>query len=209
MARAKRTISSYASAVDQYAAFVPSLKKYKKRGRKKGPRFSPAQKAAITRAEKAVRAAGGGAGILHPLTERQAKNLKDKSIIVGGGVRAVRLKGISPDTKISVVKGRLVAKSSSGREWYFRRSAPFPKEVVRLARQAFTKFKAKQVDLWLVQGRLGTAVGLSHKKGNTFKQDVDDAIKLFVDFVLTRLFEQYASSDPDFDDWFQGIAYAK
>jgi hypothetical protein len=189
MTRGKRTASSYRASVGELSKFVPSLEKYKSRKRKKGPRFTPSEKAAITRAEKKVQAAGLSSGILRPLTKRQAAALKDRSLLVGNGIRAVRLRGIDPTAKITVKNGKLIV-TSGKRTWRFQRSAPFPKEVMRRAKQAFTR-GAKAVDLWFVQGRLGFAAA---------------SLNLFAERVA-EFFAQYAESDPDFDDWFQGIAY--
>lgn len=183
MARARRTTSSYLGAVRANAQLVPSLRKYRRR--KKLTRW---EKAAITRAENKVRTAGGNAGILHPITEKQYRSLKDKSIIVGNGVRAVRLRGIGPRSSVSVKDGEVVVKSGK-RTWRFRRVTPFPSDVVEKAESAF-KRGAKAVDLWLVQGRLGRAAS---------------NIQLFAE-IVAEFFNQYDETD-GFDDWFEGIAF--
>ena len=98
--KAKRTTNSYLKSSQNLKSFVPSLAKYRRR-----KTLTRWEKAAITRAENKIKEASRG-GQLVPLTKRQAKKL-DKEVVIGNGIRAVRMRGLQRNAKIDVKKGDL------------------------------------------------------------------------------------------------------
>ena len=99
--KTKRPVSNYLKSAIENNSIVPSLKKYRRR-----KRLSRWEKGAITRAENKIRRHGGKTK-LFPLSKRQQKSLKDKSAIVGKGIKAVSLNNTADDAEIRIVKGEL------------------------------------------------------------------------------------------------------
>lgn len=180
-----RPVTSYLSSAKNNGTLVPSLKKYRRR-----KTLSAAEKAAITRAENHVKTASRG-GELLALSKAEAARLKDKDALVGNGIRAVRMRG-ARGAKVTVKKdGQLTLKRGS-RQWFFEGQPPDPATLATRIGDIFSNATGEVfLTVWTAAGRLP----------QTFPE-VGPAI----DFV-TAFVEQYQSLDPDFEEWFLGIAW--
>ncbi len=184
----KRTLSQYLSAAKKNKNLVPSLTKYRKR-----KTLNRWEKAAITRAEKKIAKAARG-GTLFALSKSQTKKLKDKEALVGNGIRAVRMRGATGG-KVTVEKGRLILKRA-GRKWHFEEfgiselNALFAR-VSELFEIADRSNRELFITIWTAAGRLPET-----------KVEEQEALAFIANFI-----EQYRSLDPDFEEWFLGIAY--
>lgn len=224
----KRTIPEYLNFAKELAKFVPGLKKYKRR-----KTLKPSEKSYISKMANALRFTDN----LIPVTDKQYKHLKDelyvphspdrwktdkrtgeKTLIHGKpvkGIRAIRLKGMSPSTKLITVKATDLTIASNGRTWLFwkldklglteRRwrktvgkaietafmspTEAFPIEkIAKLAELAFKQITTpKAVYLWTRHGPVG--------------QPFRD-LPSFMDWLT----DTYSRAYKDTDEWMNGIA---
>ncbi len=132
--------------IREAAKYVPSVAKLK--GKK---RLTAAEKSTLTRAKKQLQYSQN----LRPITEKQAKLLKARGegdLIVGKGVRAIRLNNTSPNAKIRVKKSGVVV-SSNGRTWEYH---PVSSDVDALAEYGEAQLERDdviQIALWMARGR--------------------------------------------------------
>lgn len=178
----KKDDAHYINAVKQLGAFAPSLKKYKRR--KKLNRW---EKAAISRKVNYFEKNIQSAEILHPLSAAQAKALSDKTPIVGGGFRAVKLRNTNKDATIRIVNGRLRVRSS-GRTFNYVSVSPVEVDAfISAAESIMNGNKRPTIYLWFRQGR---ATG-----GSKIPQEIFQSIVNF--------FQQYKHSG----EFILGLAY--
>lgn len=184
----KRTTAQRIASARNNSKLVPSLRKYRRR-----KTLKPQEKSAITRAEKKIKRAGTGSTLL-PITSKQARQLKDKSAIVGDGIRAIRQRA-AQGAKVRVVDGELVVKIRS-REWHFEDFLPF--QLLEMMARIDILFDLAEdlekelfITVWTASGRLP----------QTFPERIE-AQREIETFV-----EKYRALDPDFDDWFLGLAW--
>jgi hypothetical protein len=209
--RVKRPTSDYIEAAKRLAQFAPVLAKYKRR-----KNLKPYEKSVIKRYENALRFVDN----LVPITKKQYRDLKDEVYIPYTknnkpiyGIHALRLKGMSPNTKIMKVKNTDITIASNGRKWLFwkldklndktwRRTLSkaantafnnpadaFPIEkIANLAELAFKQItQPKAIYLWTRHGPVG--------------QPFRD-LSSFMDWLT----DTYARSYKDTDEWMNGIA---
>jgi hypothetical protein len=211
MSKQKRSLESYLDSARELAAFVPALKKYKRRRT-----LTRWEKGAITRKENIVRYTDH----LIPVTKKQARELKDllfqpettvKSgpqrgrIIRHHGVQAIQLRNTGRDVTIRKVRNDIYV-SSNGRTWVYWSLPSTTKsavqhageeaftnpdafdieKVVELARQAFENPTTKGVFLWAESGRVGEGT---------------EDIETFVRWIATD-YARYKNTDR----WVRGIA---
>lgn len=93
--------------IREFSKFAPGLDKL--RGRDK---ITSAEYGVFTKAKRRLRHTGN----LKPVTEKQAKALKGH--LVGGGIRAVRLRNTEEHAKVRVRKGGIIV-TSNGRDWEY------------------------------------------------------------------------------------------
>lgn len=116
--------------------------------------ITPAQKAELTRAKKKLRHTQN----LIPVTEKQAKALKKKGLLVGKGVRAIRLRNTSPGAKLKVLKSGVVV-TSNGRRWEYH---PYPADIDTLSSAGhalIARDDVARIHLWLSKGRANEGFG--------------------------------------------------
>lgn len=140
-----RPNADYLRSVQSIKKFVPSVKKYARR--KKLNRW---EKAAITRAEKKLKAAGNVVAI----SKRDILKIKDKSVLVGNGVQAIRLDNAQPGARLYVNKRGAIKVRSGGRTFFYVRVAALD-EIPQIGEQIFGKYGDNKVTvwLWMKQGR--------------------------------------------------------
>lgn len=145
MARRKpkkpRPIESYVKSARDNKKLVPSLSKYSRR-----KTLTRWQKSAITRAENKIAKQHD----LYALTKAQAKALRDKSLLVGNGIRAIRLRSTSPDAKVSIVKGEIKVRSNGRRFHYIRADVS---ELITKGARVFDRFARPELWIWNKFGR--------------------------------------------------------
>jgi len=183
MSRRKRTVESYLSAAKGNKDLVPSLRKYARR-----KRLSRWEKAAITRAQNKISHAGGRSQ-LFSLSKRQRRAIKDKDIIVGGGIRALRFRETGADAKLRIIKGK-VQVTSHGRKWEYIPTVPNAQEISGVAEaiERANPDKIIRFAIWTSIGRIKESV-----------TSADLLTEMFLNFDL-----QYAST---LEFWFQGLAF--
>jgi hypothetical protein len=134
--------------IREFTKFAPSLEKY--RGKKK---ITVNEYSAFKRVKNKLRHTEN----LKPVTALQAKKLKGQ--LVGGGIRAVRLRNTAPDAKVRVRKGGIIV-TSNGRDWEYHPVKP--KSALHIAdaliEKGLTLFNRKQrppwqLHLWTTKGR--------------------------------------------------------
>jgi hypothetical protein len=169
----------------EYAKFVPSLEKIKPKRNKLGTYVvTPAQQAQITRARKQLRHTEN----LKRLTKKQAAQLKKAGkadLLVGKGVRAIRLRNTSPDAKVRVTKSGVIV-TSNGREWEYHRVPAEPDELIERGIEFLNNPRYYQINLWITRGRANE--GFRSKSA-------------WVEYIRNR-FTQYVSQT----DFVEGIA---
>ena len=220
--RPKKSDAEYIENARNLDKFVPGLKKFRRRHKLK-----PSEKGWITRYVNALRFTDH----LIPVTKKQYKHLKNELYVPHGpdrtdkktgriipgkpvhGVRAIRLKGMSPTTKLITVKATDLTIASNGRKWLFwkldklgerqwRRTIAkatetafnspqdaFPIEkIAKLAQLAFDKItQPKAIYLWSRHGPVG--------------QPFRD-LQSFMDWLT----DTYTRAYKDTDEWMNGIA---
>ena len=144
--KTKRPTSSYLISAKSNRDLVPSQKKYSRR-----KTLSRWEKAAITRAENKIRTAGGK-NQLFSLSKSQAKRLKNKDPIVGGGIRAIALRNTSPSSKIHIRKEKLSVQTN-GREIKYISAPANIGAILKEIETVFAKPGRHTVWLWTVKGR--------------------------------------------------------
>lgn len=135
--------------IREFAKFIPALDKL--RGKTK---ITPAEYGQFTKAKKKLRHTEN----LKPLTAKQAKQLK--GVVVGGGVRAIRLRNTAEHAKVRVRKGGVVV-TSNGRTWEYHPTTNIKdhtemvKALIEKARELFNRDKAPpySLHLWTSKGR--------------------------------------------------------
>lgn len=141
--------------IREYSKFAPGLSKLKGKSR-----ITSAERAQLTRLKKALRHTEN----LKPLTEKQAKALAKaghKDLLVGNGVRAIRLRNTSPEAKIRIKKDGLII-TSNGRTWEYH---PVAAEIGALADYGIALLErgdVAQINLWTNRGRANE--GFSRKQ---------------------------------------------
>lgn len=134
------------SEIREYSKFAPGLSKLKGK-----LRITSEQRAQLTRTKKVLRHTEN----LKPLTEKQAKALAKaghKDLLVGKGVRAIRLRNTSPEAKVRVRKDGLIV-TSNGRTWEYH---PVAAEIDALADYGIMlldRGDVAQINLWINRGR--------------------------------------------------------
>ena len=162
--RISRSTESYLNSAKELAKLVPRLKKYRRR-----KKLSKYDKYSISKAEKILR----GVRDLHPVTKKQARKLKSKKLFAPG-VRAIRLRGVPPETKIKISKRGDIELVYKGTRWIYwsldretvrskrgMKSAAskafqkqFPIEIIGgMAETAFKKLNVQAIALWTHAGR--------------------------------------------------------
>lgn len=128
--------------------FIPSLQDY--RGQE---RITSAQYGALRKAKAKLRHTEN----LKPLTETQAKHLKGK--LVGGGVRAIRLRG-GDGAKVVSVSDKGVVVTSNGRKWEYHpvstsKNKALQEALIDAGLKLFARKKNPpwQLHLWTNKGR--------------------------------------------------------
>lgn len=177
-----RPIASYLNSAKSNKDLVPSLGKYGRRQKN----LTRWEKAAITRAENKIKRAGGRQ-FLFPLSKKQVKNLKDKSPVIGNGVRAARFRNTSADAKLSV-RGGEIQILSNGRPVRYVSLEPDVLVFLDKIRELFRDKNATEVWTWTVKGRSNRSWGA-----------VEVAeIEIFSAFNKYKMLES---------DWLLGLAY--
>lgn len=190
MAKAKKRSKRYIpigkatrKQISEFSKFVPSLAKHKGKSR-----LTPAEYSAFTRAKKRLRHTDN----LKPLTELQAKRLKGK--LVGGGVRAIRLRNTASDknVKIKSVLSSGVVITTNGRDWEYHPihadGMDLPEALIEKGRELFNRkvHPPWQMHLWTSKGRANRG---------------QSSFRLWVEYVMKE-FGKYQ----DATDFIQGIA---
>lgn len=142
----------------EYSKFVPGLRKLQDKARKTG-KLSSHEVAQLTRAKKALRHTEA----LKPLTEKQAKALAKaghKDLLVGKGVRAIRLRNTSPEAKVRIRKDGLIV-TSNGRTWEYHPVAPTVDALADYGVMLLERGDVAQINLWTNRGRVNE--GFSRK----------------------------------------------
>ena len=106
MARRKRSDADYVQSAKQLSTYFPALKKYRRR-----KRLNRGEKALIARAENSWQSVKQFSNNVQPLSERQAKSLKNKDALIGStgpGSPNIRAVYTPPRARARVDKGRLV-----------------------------------------------------------------------------------------------------
>lgn len=178
--KAKRPTSSYLSAAKSNRDLVPSLKKYSRR-----KNLTRWEKSAITRAGNKIRHAGGRSQ-LFSLTKIQARRLKDKDPLIGGGVRAIALRNTAPDSKVHVRKGK-ISVQTNGREIKYISAKADIGAILNEIEKAFKKPGINTVWLWTVKGR-------AQRGFRSMERALEE---------LRAAFEAYTNTD----EWLLGIAH--
>lgn len=133
--------------IREYSRFVPSLEKLK--GLTK---ITPAQQAQLTHAKKMLRHTEN----LKPVTELQAKALKKQELLVGKGIRAIRLRNTAPNAKFRLKKGGIFV-TSNGRTWEYHPIKRNAEDVVTLLAERGEKLLERkdvvQITVWTARGR--------------------------------------------------------
>lgn len=181
MKKNPKSTADYLKSAREIKAFAPSLAKYSRR-----KSLRPQEKAAIQRKLNLVSKLSRSAE-LKPLTKQQFKSLRDKSVTVGQGIRAVRLRN-QPDAKISVERGRLIVRSHKRKFEYFKTRSDAD-SIIDKARDLFAKRKRRQAVYLLNQyGRSAQGFG-----------DLNS---------LTRFLDERWSQYKATQEWFKGLVLA-
>ena len=153
--------------ITEFSKYIPSLESLK--GREK---ISSAEYGAFKRAKGKLRHTDN----LKPVTAAQAKRLKGK--LVGGGVRAVRLRNTSPDATVRVRKGGIIV-TSNGREWEYHpvsvRNAGELAEA--LIKKGYSLFARKNKPAW--QLHMWTSKGRSNEGAASYEKWVQLVVAFF------------------------------
>jgi hypothetical protein len=188
MPKNKRKTSDYLQSARNNAAFVPSLAKYRRR-----KKLSRWEKAAITRASNKIAKAKRGSS-LAPINKAQSKNLRDKSLIVGHGIRAIRLRTFDPKKdRVSIKAGELQHRRS-GRVWHNKFTGTDIEKVAREIEKIFDRNKGRTVRLTALTGAGRLPATRATKK---------EALEFVISFM-----QQYSAIDPKFDEWFVGLTWS-
>lgn len=144
--------------IREFAKFIPSLDAY--RGKEK---ITSAQYGAFKRAKEKLRHTDN----LKPVTEAQAKKLP-KGTLVGGGIRAIRLRNVNQDeahTRVRTVTKAGVVITTNGRDWEYhpvsvRSPADLQEALIEKGRELFNRAKNPpwQLHLWTAKGRANFGV---------------------------------------------------
>lgn len=133
--------------IREYSAFMPSLQKLRGKSR-----VTASQRGLISRAAKKLRYTEN----LRPLTEKQAKQLQkrgESDLIVGKGIRAVRLRNTAPNAKIRVRKSGIIV-ASNGSTWEYH---PVSSDIDALAEYGLEQLEradVRAIALWTSRGRV-------------------------------------------------------
>ena len=171
-----KPVGPYLKAIQANKRFAPSLQRLSRR-----KTLTPAEKALVSRMANRVRHAGNPAA----LSRQQARALKNKSVMIGGGIRAVSLRAVEPGDQISIEHGELVVKKN-GRKWVYRPVPPTATDLIDTGESAFEDDLAFQVNLWTVKGRAGGGA-----------KDIDQWYE-----IISEAFTSYVQ----IDEWLLGIA---
>ena len=130
------------------AQFAPSLRKYRRR-----KTLNRWEKAAIARKENKLKFTDQ----LFPLTATQSKKLKDKDALVGGGIRAIRLRNTAAGASVRVARNKIEVKSA-GRQWFYITIDPPDGDLLaaaaeRIYAEGRRRKKVTTIYIWTVQGR--------------------------------------------------------
>lgn len=131
----------------EYAKFKPSLRKLATKAQKTG-RLTSVEYGQFTRAKRQLRHTEN----LRPVTEKQAKKLRKKGLLVGHGIQAVRLRNTAPNAKIKVLKSGLIV-TSNGRTWEYHPVAPEIDILVGYGLSLLDQPTTQAIALWTTRGR--------------------------------------------------------
>lgn len=169
--------------IREFSKYIPKLADYK--GKDK---ITSAQYGAFKQAKTKLRHVEN----LKPVTEAQAKKLKGK--LVGGGIRAIRLRDTGKDANVrvkSVLKGGVVV-TTNGRDWEYHPvhsdAGGLPEALIEKGRELFNRsvHPPWQIHLWTSKGR-------ANEGKSSFQK--------WAEYVMSR-FGKY--HDPS--DYLQGVA---
>lgn len=134
----------------EYAKLKPSLQKLSKKAARTG-KLTSAEYGQFTRARHQLKHTQN----LRPITAKQAKLLRKQGpaeMIVGHGIRAIRLRNTAPNAKIKILKSGLIV-TSNGRTWEYH---PVSANIDKLADYGLALLERKDTDfisLWTSRGR--------------------------------------------------------
>jgi hypothetical protein len=143
--------------IREFSKFAPALNAY--RG---VDRITSAQYGAFKKIKTKLRHTEN----LRPITELQAKHAP-KGTVVGGGIRAIRLRNTSPKdagTRVKTVTKEGVVITTNGRDWEYHPVAATPQEIqevlIETGRELFNRSKNPpwQLHLWTAKGRANFGV---------------------------------------------------
>jgi hypothetical protein len=170
--------------ISEFSKYIPSLSAYKGKSRIKSAEYG-----AYKRAKAKLRHVEN----LKPVTEAQAKRLKGK--LVGGGIRAIRLRNTATDAhvKVKTVLKSGVVITTNGRDWEYHpiaktASINLPEALIDKGAELFNRSKHPpwQIHLWTSKGR-------ANEGSSSFQK--------WVEYIMKR-FGQYSAAD----DFVQGVA---
>lgn len=140
--------------IRELSKFVPSLEKLKG---KKG--LTSSELGQLNKAKKSVSRLSN----LHPITERQAKQLKKQGLLEKSltkkGIRAIHLRNTSADAKVKVLKSGIIV-TSNGRDWEYHPVGSDPNELYEYGSSLLKrkeKPRIRAITIWLVRGRMDEA----------------------------------------------------
>lgn len=150
-ARKRRTTYTYLNRkrkkeITELAQWVPSLEKLKGKDR-----LTAAQQAQVTRAKKSLR----HTETYRRVTDKQAKLLKQKGeggILVGKGVRAIRLRNTASNAKIKILSNGMIV-TSNGRTWEYHPVDADADTLNEYGKEQLERDNVEAVGLWTNRGR--------------------------------------------------------
>jgi hypothetical protein len=127
----------------EYAKYKPALKKLVGK-----QRLTPAEYGQFTRAKRQLRHTEN----LHPVTEKQAKKLRKEGLLVGKGVRAIRMRNTAADAKVRVLKSGIVV-VSNGRHWEYHPVEADVQVLIDYGLSLLDNPETQRIALWTTKGR--------------------------------------------------------
>lgn len=133
--------------ISELSKFVPALNDLKGKSR-----ITTQQKALLTKAKKRTQHTES----YRPITAHQEKLLRahgDADIIVGKGVRAVRLRNTSENAKLTVRKNGMLV-TSNGRTWEYHPVSSDPDDLSEYGAKQLERGDVEAIGLWTNRGRV-------------------------------------------------------
>lgn len=169
--------------IRDFSRFIPSLEKLKGK-----TRITSEEKAQLTKAKKALRYSTG----MRPITEAQAKRLRKRgegNIIVGKGIRAVRLGNAGTNAKITVKPNGMIVSTNGETYEYHKLTNPTPDRMVDFGREILKRKDVASIYLWTTRGR--GAEGFNYIGDEDDEEAEETGLEgSWIGFIRTR-FEQY------------------